>query len=91
LNEIASRGRESQDCVAIASRCNAQVAHERAGHMALVGEAGLDRSLGRCLTISQKLSCKADASLNEIGMGRCSDLASKTPQELEAAYTGQGG
>jgi hypothetical protein len=76
----------SGDGGAIATWGYAKVADERSGHVALVCEADLYGCLGGCLTVGQKLLCKAYAPLNKVGMRRYSEFVCEAPQELEAAH-----
>jgi hypothetical protein len=76
----------SGDGRSIAARGYAQVADEGTGHVALVRKTGLYGCLGGCLTIRQKLSRKAHAPLNKVGVRRYSYFAREAPQELEAAH-----
>jgi len=55
--------------------------------MTLIGKTGVYGSLRRSLALSQELPGKQHSPLYQVGMGRYSDFASKTAQQLESAYT----
>ena len=57
--------------------------------MTLVGEASLYRRLGGGLTVGQELLHKANAPLNKVGMGCCTNFTGEAAQQLEAAHTRQ--
>ena len=89
LKEIAV-GCSSDRCLVSTWR-DAELAHEGAGHVALVREAGPCSCLDRGLTISQKSPCQEHAPLDKVGMRRYTYFLCEAPQELEAAYARQRG
>jgi hypothetical protein len=56
--------------------------------MTLVGKPGFYSHLGGRHACGQKLLCKADSSLYEVGVWGDSEFANEAAQELKTAYAG---